>query len=142
MLFVSRPIFQLKIHRSVDDHPNIIRFLGVSKGKGEKIQCIRNRHEYNTFLTFQGFEGRYLMVFDYADNGSLRKYLSTPAIKLDWSDNCQLGLDIVNGLRYIHKVGILHKDLVSVLFIVQFLFNQMHIDTLFSYVITSLRTMY
>jgi len=31
---------QLKIHRRVDDHPNIIRFLGVSKGNGEKIRCI------------------------------------------------------------------------------------------------------
>ena len=54
------------------------------------------------------------MVFDYADNGSLREYLSTPAIELDWPANCQLGLDIVNGLRYIHKAEILHKDLVSV----------------------------
>jgi len=53
------------------------------------------------------------MVFDYADNGSLREYLSTPSIKLDWPANCQLGLDIINGLRYIHRVGILHKDLVS-----------------------------
>ena len=70
-----------------------------------------------TFSTFQDFEGRYLMVFDYADNGSLRKFLSMPAIKLDWFDNCQLGLDIVNGLRYIHRAGILHKDLVSVSFI-------------------------
>ena len=57
------------------------------------------------------------MVFDYADNGSLREYLSTPAIKLDWPANCQLGLDIINGLRHIHRVGILHKDLVSALFI-------------------------
>jgi len=63
-------------------------------------------------------KGRYLMVFDYADNGSLREYLSTPAIKLDWPANCQLGLDIVKGLRYIHTVGILHKDLVSVLLII------------------------
>jgi len=57
------------------------------------------------------------MVFDYADNGSLREYLSTSAIELDWPANCQLGLDIINGLRHIHRVGILHKDLVSVLFI-------------------------
>ena len=33
-------MFQLKIHRRVDDHPNIIRFLGISKGNGEKIQCV------------------------------------------------------------------------------------------------------
>ena len=71
-------------------------------------------HEYNTFSTFQDIDGRHLMVFDYADNGSLREYLSVPAIKLDWPANCQLGLDIVNGLRYIHKAEILHKDLVSV----------------------------
>ena len=57
------------------------------------------------------------MVFDYADHGSLREYLSTSAIELDWPANCQLGLDIINGLRHIHRVGILHKDLVSVLFI-------------------------
>ena len=63
------------------------------------------------------------MVFDYADNGSLREYLSTSAIKLDWPANCQLGLDIVNGLRYIHRVGILHKDLVSVFLINTILFN-------------------
>ena len=66
-------------------------------------------------------KGEYLMVFDYANNGSLRKYLSTPAIELDWPANCQLGLDIVNGLRYIHKAGILHKDLVSVLLIGDFI---------------------
>ena len=63
------------------------------------------------------------MVFDYADNGSLRKYLSTSAIKLDWPANCQLGLDIINGLRYIHRVGILHKDLVSVFLINTISFN-------------------
>ena len=56
------------------------------------------------------------MVFDYADNGSLREYLSTPAIKLYWSDNCLLSLDIVKGLKYIHRIGILHKDLVSFFF--------------------------
>ena len=62
-------------------------------------------------------KGRHMMVFEYADNGSLREYLSNPAIELDWPANCQLGLDIVNGLRYIHKAGILHKDLVSILLI-------------------------
>jgi len=76
--------------------------------------CNESGHEYNIFFDLSiDIKGRYLMVFDYADNGSLREYLSMPAIKLDWPANCQLGLDIINGLRYIHKAGILHKDLVS-----------------------------
>ena len=70
------------------------------------------------------------MVFDYADNGSLRKYLSTPGIKLDWSANCQLGLDIINGLRYIHRVGILHKEFSKYIAIIQPLFN---IDFILTY---------
>jgi len=69
------------------------------------------------------------MVFDYADNGSLREYLSTPTIKLDWRANCQLALDIINGLRHIHRMGILHKDLVSVLFInTMFYWHKLYID--------------
>ena len=75
------------------------------------------------------------MVFDYADNGSLRKYLSTPAIKLDWPANCQIGLDIINGLRYIHRVGILHKDLVSVFIITTILFN---VDFILTYCLSML----
>ena len=71
-------------------------------------------HKHNTFDLSIDIGGSYLMVFNYADSGSLRKYLSTPTIELDWPANCQLGLDIVNGLRYIHKEGILHRDLVSI----------------------------
>ena len=81
------------------------------------------------------------MVFDYADKGSLRKYLSTPAIKLDWSDKCQLGLDIASGLTYIHGVGILHKDLVSISHYTVSL-NLDFILTLLYNAITSLRTTY
>ena len=83
----------------------------------KRSNVLRNRRDMSIILFDFVIDigGRYLMVFDYADNGSLRKYLSTSAIELDWPANCQLGLDIINGLRYIHKAGILHKDLVSVL---------------------------
>ena len=84
---------------------------------GERLMCYEIGMSIILFRFLIDIEGRHLMVFDYADNGSLRKYLSTPAVKLDWPANCRLGLDIVNGLRYIHKAGILHKDLVSALFI-------------------------
>jgi len=55
---------------------------------------------------------RYLMVFEYADGGSLRGYLRKTS-ELDWQMRCQFGIDIISGLGYLHRLNILHKDLVS-----------------------------
>ena len=57
---------------------------------------------------------RYVMVFKYADGGSLRSYLSDPSIELDWPTKCKLGIDVANGMRYLHGHGIIHKDLVII----------------------------
>ena len=54
------------------------------------------------------------MVFKYADGGSLRSYLSDSSVELDWSTRCKLGIDIANGLRYLHERRIIHKDLVII----------------------------
>ena len=54
------------------------------------------------------------MVFEYADGGSLRRYLSDTSIKLDWPIRCKLGINIIDGLRYLHGLDILHKDLVTI----------------------------
>ena len=55
---------------------------------------------------------RYIMVFEYADSGSLRSYLSDPFIELDWPTKYKLGVNIVSGLAYLHERNILHKNLV------------------------------
>ena len=47
---------------------------------------------------------RYVMVFEYADSGSLRNYLSDPSVELDWPARCKLGIDIIDGLRYLHSI--------------------------------------
>jgi len=52
------------------------------------------------------------MVFEYADGGSLRRYLSNTFIELDWPARYELGININDGLRYLHSLDILHKDLV------------------------------
>ena len=57
---------------------------------------------------------RYVMVFKYADGGSLRSYLSNPSVDLDWPTRCKLGINIINGLKHLHDRGILHKDLVII----------------------------
>src|SRR6185312_15234860 len=57
---------------------------------------------------------RHIMVFEYADSGSLQCYLSDPSIDLDWPTRCKFGVDIVNGLAFLHERNILHKNLVII----------------------------
>ena len=54
------------------------------------------------------------MVFEYADGGSLRRYLLDTSVELDWLMRCKLGINIIDGLRYLHSLNILHKDLVTI----------------------------
>jgi serine/threonine protein kinase len=50
---------------------------------------------------------------EYADEGDLKHYLLRNFENLDWSKKFRLALDITNGLYYLHKENILHRDLVS-----------------------------
>ena len=58
------------------------------------------------------------MIFELADGGSLRKHLETHFEYLTWKDKYKLGLEITNGLKYLHELGIIHKDLVYITFII------------------------
>ena len=53
------------------------------------------------------------MVFEYADGSSLRRYLSDTSVELDWLARCKLGINIIDGLRHLHELDILHKNLVT-----------------------------
>ena len=57
---------------------------------------------------------------EYANEGDLRMYLSKKFKSLDWNEKFRLALDITNGLHYLHKEDILHRDLVSNLKIIDF----------------------
>ena len=54
------------------------------------------------------------MVFEYADGGTLSEHLQKYFPKLAWKDIHQLALGISDGLLYLHKLDIVHKDLVCV----------------------------
>ena len=54
------------------------------------------------------------MIFELADGGSLRKHLEKYFKHLTWKDKCKLGLEITNGLKYLHDLDIIHKDLVFI----------------------------
>ena len=53
------------------------------------------------------------MVFEYADS-TLFGYLQRYFHKLTWMDKYKLALGITDGLLYLHKLKIVHKNLVCI----------------------------
>ncbi|GES79307.1 kinase-like domain-containing protein [Rhizophagus clarus] len=53
----------------------------------------------------------YMMVLNYAKNGSLRKFLDTSYNKLSWVDKIGYLYDIAKGLESIHNNDLIHRDL-------------------------------
>ncbi|CAB5345428.1 unnamed protein product [Rhizophagus irregularis] len=91
----SELVNELKLHRKVDFHDNIINFYGVSEAcSGSGIK-------------------KYLLVVDYADCGSLKQYLGDNFNKLTWKDKFQLAYQLTNVMSYLHYEGIVHRDLHS-----------------------------
>ena len=54
----------------------------------------------------------YHMIFEFANGGTLRNHLIQHFRSLTWENKYKLGLEITNGLRHIHELDIIHKDLV------------------------------
>ncbi|KXN92513.1 Serine/threonine-protein kinase HT1 [Leucoagaricus sp. SymC.cos] len=69
-------------------HPNVLPFLGV-------------------FLDGQNSPPQTCLVSPYMKNGNLRDYAS----RLPQKSRLPLILDVVNGLRYLHDLGVVHGDL-------------------------------
>ncbi|EXX54732.1 Ypk2p [Rhizophagus irregularis DAOM 197198w] len=53
----------------------------------------------------------YIMVLEYAKNGSLRNYLNINYNKLRWSDKIYHLLNITCGIQHIHNNELIHRDL-------------------------------
>jgi len=58
------------------------------------------------------------MIFELADGGSLRKHLEKHFQDLTWKHKYKLGLEITNGLKHLHDLDIIHKDLVFIAHVV------------------------
>ena len=53
------------------------------------------------------------MILEYADDGTLFEHLRKNFDGLTWKTKYKLALDITNGLMYLHKLEIIHKDLAA-----------------------------
>ncbi|EXX54982.1 Rad53p [Rhizophagus irregularis DAOM 197198w] len=85
---------ELKLHRSVDDHENIIRLYGITK--------IDTTHQINEY---------YSLVLEYANDGTLNTYLNNHFDGLGWNDKYRLALQLASAVEFLHKKEIIHRDL-------------------------------
>ncbi|RGB28476.1 kinase-like domain-containing protein [Rhizophagus diaphanus] len=52
-----------------------------------------------------------MLVMEYADNGTLRKYLKENFENLNWNDKFNLTFQLVCAVSCLHSEGIVHRDL-------------------------------
>ncbi|GES99200.1 kinase-like domain-containing protein [Rhizophagus clarus] len=85
-------IKELKLHRSVDIHANIIRLCGITKMETDEIQ-------------------KYSLVLEYANSGTLSTYLIENFNELGWNDKFRLASQLASSVEFLHYNDIIHRDL-------------------------------
>ncbi|CAB4393291.1 unnamed protein product [Rhizophagus irregularis] len=83
---------ELKLHRNIDYHENIIRLYGITKVEFDVIQ-------------------KYSFILEYADSGTLNTYLNEHFSELDWSDKYHLASQLASAIEFLHEEDIIHRDL-------------------------------
>ena len=69
----------------------------------------------NFFIYIENQNGNiknYLLVMEYADGGTLKKYLKENFKNLAWEDKYKLGFQLANAVLCLHNEKIVHRDLV------------------------------
>ncbi|CAB4431272.1 unnamed protein product [Rhizophagus irregularis] len=84
---------EIKLHKRVDFHENILRFHGIAKVK--KTNTIQ----------------KYALVLEFADSGTLRTYLSDHFNDLKWDDKYRFAYQLASAIACIHECDIIHRDL-------------------------------
>lgn len=55
---------------------------------------------------------KYVLVLEYADNGTLDTYLNEHFNELNWDNKLNLALQLANAVSHLHDNNIIHRDLV------------------------------
>ncbi|RIB13260.1 kinase-like domain-containing protein [Gigaspora rosea] len=87
---IQRFVKELKNLQKVCNHPNVIEIYGITRDRGF-----------------------YHMILQLANNGDLRKYLKINFSKLEWTDKLRMAREISDGLEFLHKYDIIHRNIHS-----------------------------
>ncbi|CAB4441253.1 unnamed protein product [Rhizophagus irregularis] len=81
---------EIYLNRKVNSHPNIIQFYGLTKFQDEN----------------------YSLVLEYAEGGTLGKYLRNDSISFEWESQLKFAMEIASAISWLHDdMGIIHGDL-------------------------------
>ncbi|GET59505.1 kinase-like domain-containing protein [Rhizophagus irregularis DAOM 181602=DAOM 197198] len=94
---VKEIVHELKIHRNVDYHDNIICCHGITKFESTEYHINNN----------------YMLVMEYANSGNLQSYLKINFDKLTWDDKYNMANQLACAVSCLHDEGIIHRDLHS-----------------------------
>ncbi|CAB4381913.1 unnamed protein product [Rhizophagus irregularis] len=89
---------EIKLQLLIQFHNNIISFYGITKFEPEN---------------HNGQLKNYMLVMEYADDGSLRNYLKKNFHNLTWNDKYNLAYQLASAVLCLHSKGIVHRDLHS-----------------------------
>jgi len=112
----------LNLHRDVDFHANITRFHGIAtittqtdSGKAFFFNQERDICTIilNCIIFYKGHLKEYLLVLEYADEGTLHNYLEKKFSTLNWEDKYRLAFQLSSAVECLHDEGVVHRDLHS-----------------------------
>ena len=68
--------------------------------------------DWNLYL-LKGDDKEYLLVLEYADNGTLRSYLEKTFESISWNLKLKFAHEIASAVKCLHENDIIHRDLVN-----------------------------
>ncbi|KAF0536902.1 calmodulin-dependent protein kinase [Gigaspora margarita] len=80
---------------SIESHENIIKFYGITYERDKKDPNVVE----------------YVLILEYADNGTLRDYLQQNSTKIEWELKVQFAIQLVEAVKWLHSHNIVHGDL-------------------------------
>ncbi|KAF0499939.1 kinase-like protein [Gigaspora margarita] len=90
--FDKEIIKELELLQNTTDHPNIIKFYGVTKDPS---------NEYP------------IMVLQYPEGEYLCDYLRRRSSELQWTEKISMAIELAEGLKYLHEHHVAHRGLDS-----------------------------